>query len=55
MWSSIKDFATNCPDSVGKYVSSFDTSREGIGNVAKDNGLSVSDLGKALDAYGPPC
>jgi hypothetical protein len=33
-----KDFATNCPpSSVGKHASSFDTPREDIGNVAKDN------------------
>jgi len=51
-----KDFATNCPPgSVGKHASSFSTPREGIGNVAKDHGLSVSDLGKTLDYGGPPC
>lgn len=51
-----KDLATNCPPGTyGQHASSFPTPRSGIGNVAKDNGLTVSQLGQALDSNGPPC
>jgi hypothetical protein len=43
-----KDLATSSPGATGEHASSFPTPREGIGNVAKDNGLTVGQLGCAL-------
>lgn len=42
------------PGSMGQHASSFSEPREGIGNVAKDFGCSVSDLGKLL-SHNEPC
>jgi hypothetical protein len=40
-----KALAGSSPGAMGDHASSFDSPRDGIGNVAKSNGLSVGQLG----------